>query len=106
MKTKKLIALHIGSFVGVFILMLVLYIIVDLIKVTPEAPFLIKVCLDILGVIFLTTAFLLWLWAWFVLIKQWKTQAIEKNLLAVAALLIGNIFGAYFVLYVHQRDAI
>ncbi|SRR6266404_6051033 len=104
---KKVVFVHIAAFVGVLILMFVLYVLVDLTDNTSKrAPIALEVILDLFGFLFFITALLLWLWAWCVLIRQWNTQTIERNLIGLAALLIGNIVGAYFVLYVHNRDVL
>src|SRR2546429_9594208 len=104
---KKLVIVHIAAFVGIFILMFFLYIRIDLSHNVPtRAPIPLEAALDTFGVIFLITALLLWLWAWCVLIKHWSTQTTERNLIGLAALIIGNIFGAYFVLYLHNRDVL
>ncbi|PYL63715.1 MAG: hypothetical protein DMF25_09640 [Verrucomicrobia bacterium] len=104
---KKVVFVHIAAFVGMLILMFALYIRVDLSHNTwKRAPIALEVILDMFGFLFLITALLLWLWAWCVLIKHWNTQTTERNLIGLAALLIGNILGAYFVLYVHNRDVL
>jgi len=101
---KKLILLHISAFIGIFVLMITLYIIDLTIGISIRAPMPIEIGLDVMRVVFLTTAMLLWFWAWYILVKQWNAQSTEQNLIGLAALLIGNIFGAYFVLYVYKRD--
>src|SRR5882724_8323191 len=104
---KKLIIVHIAAFAGMLVLMFVLYIRVDLThNASKRAPAPLEVSLDILGLVFLITALLLWLWAWCVLIRHWNVQTTERNLIGLAALLIGNILGAYFVLYVYNSDVL
>ena len=100
---KKLIIIHIASFIGIFLFMLGLYFFTPGNAVSNHVPVPIEVSLDIVGIVFLITAMLIWLLAWWVLVKQWNAQTIEQNLVAIAALIIGNIFGAYFVLYVHRE---
>ena len=102
---KKIVILNVLTFALVFLILAGLYI-ADLVRgVSCRAPMPIEVLLNILGVVFLITAILVWLFAWGVLIRRWSSQSFWVNMLTFAVLCFGNVLGAYLVLYVFNRDA-
>jgi hypothetical protein len=102
---KKLLIVHLTAFIGILMLLFALYI-ADLSRgTTQRAPAAAQVTLNIFGATFLATAVAIWLYAWYVVIKAWKRQAIERNLAALALLLIGNVFGGYYILYKNHEAA-
>lgn len=102
---KKIVIINVLTFVLMFFTLAGLYI-SDLVRgVSCRAPVPIEVLLNVLGVVFLITAILVWFFAWGVLIRRWSSQSFWVNMLTFAVLCFGNVLGAYLILYVFNRDA-
>jgi len=58
----------------------------------------------VVGIAFLLATFLLWGLSCIIVVRQWNSGDIMRNWVSLAALLFGNIFGAYLVLFWYSRE--
>ncbi|MEI7913037.1 MAG: hypothetical protein WCK77_25745 [Verrucomicrobiota bacterium] len=101
---KRLLVSQILGFSVIFILLIVLNIL-DVLRI-GETPLRhgIVLAATAVGIAFLLATLLLWGLSCIIVAKQWNSSDPAKNWVSVAALLFGNILGAYLVLFWYSRE--
>ena len=100
---KKVVIVHFISFCGILVLLFMLHLRDVFNGFSQRAPFLVELALSSCGFVFLITAGVIWVRAWYKIVKNWSNRSLEQNLLMCVFMVLGNILGGYFVLY---RDGV
>ena len=99
---KKILIIHIGSFIGTFFALFVLFTLEFIGKIPKKDPLFIEIGMTVLGFVFLISVAAMWIYAVKLVLHYWNEKTSIENLIFIASLLIGNILGAYLIFYAYR----